>query len=105
MCGKMENTSLMTRRRRFLIIGDFDRILNVSVPIPLLRVAVEGSDNPIIQSNPARRPFQLASRGTTLSGDIQRFSMLLEVYKCVQLSRWFVFFRGWSGVVGFVDFV
>ena len=62
----------------------------VVVDLPLLRIAVEGSDNPIIQSSPARRPFHLASRGTTLSGVIQRSSMLLEVYKCVQLNKWFV---------------
>ena len=31
--------------------------------------------------------IHLASRGTTLPGDIQRSSMLLEVYKCVQLNR------------------
>ena len=60
------------------------------IDLPLLCVAVEGSDNPIIQSSPARRLFHLASRGTTLSGDIQRYSMLLEVYKCVQLNIWFV---------------
>ena len=82
----------------------------VVVDLPLLCVAVEGSDNPIIQSSPARRPFHLASRGTTLSGDIQRSSMLLEVYKCVQLNRWFVVCgrvlqKGGRGVVGFVDFV
>ena len=59
----------------------------VVVDLPLLRVAVEGSDNPIIQGSPVRRPFYLASRGTTLSGDILRSSMLLEVYKCVQLNR------------------
>ena len=29
------------------------------------------------------RPFHLASRGTTLPGDSQKSSMLLEVYKCV----------------------
>ena len=65
-------------------------VVVVVVDLPLLRVAVEGSDNPIIQSSPARRPFHLASRGTTLSGYIQRSGMLLEVYKCVQLNRWFV---------------
>ena len=63
----------------------------VVVDLPLLRVAVEGSDNPIIQNSPASL-FHLASRGTTLSGDIPRSSMLLEVYKCVQLNRWFVVF-------------
>ena len=66
------------------------QIVVVVVDLPLLRVAVEGFDNPIIQSSPARRPLHMASRGTTLSGDIQRSSMLLEVYKCVQLNRWFV---------------
>ena len=39
----------------------------VVVNLPLLRVAVEESDNPIIQG----RPFHLASRGTTLSGEVQ----------------------------------
>ena len=34
--------------------------------------------------------FHLISRGTTLSGDIQRSSMLFEVYRCVQLNRWSV---------------
>ena len=28
--------------------------------------------------------------GTTLSGDIQKSSMLFEVYRCVQLNRWSV---------------
>ena len=60
------------------------------VDLPLLCVSVEGYDNPIIQSTPAKRPFHLASRRNTLSGDIQRSSMLLEVYKCVQLNIWFV---------------
>ena len=59
----------------------------VVVDPSLLRVAVEGSDNPISYGSPARRPFHLASRGTTLPGDIQRSSMLFEVYKCVQLNR------------------
>ena len=59
---------------------------HVVVELHLLRVAVEVSDNPIIQGSPARRPFHLASRGTTLSGDIQRSSMLLQVYKCVPLK-------------------
>ena len=36
------------------------------------------------------RLFHLTSRGTTLSGDIQRSSILLEVYRCVQLKRWSV---------------
>ena len=67
-----------------------DLIMANNNNLPLLRVAGEGSDNPIIQSSHARRPFHLASRGTTLSGDIQRSSMLLEVYKCVQLNNWFV---------------
>ena len=66
---------------------DFSLIRAVVVDLPLLRVAVEGSDNPIIQGNPARCHFHLASRGTTFSGDIQRSSMLLEIYKCVQLNR------------------
>ena len=38
----------------------------------------------------ARRLFHLISRGATLSGDNQRSSMLLEVYRCVQLKRWSV---------------
>ena len=59
----------------------------VVVGPPLPRVAVEGSDNPRSQVSPARRPFHLASRGTTLPGDIERPSMLFEVYKCVQLKR------------------
>ena len=67
----------------------------VVVDLPLLRVAVEVSDNP--------------SRGTTLSGDIQRSSMLFGVYRCVQLNRWYVgvFYIGdrEGGVVCFVDFV
>ena len=67
-----------------------DRVVVVVVDLPLLRIPVEGSDNPIIQSSPARRPFHLTSRGTTLSRDIQGSSMLLEVYKCVQLNRWSV---------------
>ena len=53
----------------------------VVVDLPLLRVAVEGSDNP------ARRLFHLTSRGTTY---IQRSSIILEVYRCVQLKRWSV---------------
>ena len=51
---------------------------------------MEGSDNPISLEKPARRLFHLISRGTTLSGDIQRSSILLEVYRCVQLKRWSV---------------
>ena len=59
----------------------------VVVDPPLLRVTVEGSDNPRSSGIPVRRPFHLSSRGTTLPADIQRSSMLLEVYKCVQLNR------------------
>ena len=58
----------------------------VVVDLPLLRVAVEGSDNLIYPE----KPCHLISRGTTLSGDIQRSSILLEVYRCVQLNRWSV---------------
>ena len=57
-------------------------LIVVVVDLPFLRVAVEGCDNPIIQSSPARRPFHMDSRVTTLSGDIHMSSMLLEVYKC-----------------------
>ena len=60
---------------------------DVVVDPPLLCVAVEGSDNPRSYGSPVRRPFHLASRGITLPGDIQRSSMLLEVYKCVQFNR------------------
>ena len=62
----------------------------VVVDPPLLRVAVEGSDNLISYGSPVRRPFHLDSRGTTIPGDIQRPSMLFEVYKCVQLNRCYV---------------
>ena len=53
---------------------------------------------------PARRLFHLTCRGTTLSGDIQRSSMLFEVYRCVQLNRWsvvcgYVLYRGQRGHV------
>ena len=76
------------------------------IDLRLLRVVVEGSDNPIIQSSSARPLFHLDSRGTTLSGDIQGSSMLLEVYKCVQLNIWFVVCGCVAeGVVGFADFV
>ena len=68
-------------------------IVVVVVDLRLLRVAMEGSDKPIIQCSPARRPFHPASRGTALSGDIQRSSMFLEVYRCVQLNRWSVVCR------------
>ena len=61
-----------------VICSSPNRFLKSVVDLPLLRVAVEGPDNPIIQSSPARRPFHMASRGTTLSGDIQRSSMLLR---------------------------
>ena len=61
--------------------------LVVVVDPPLLRVAVGGGPTTQeVKGSPARRPFHLASRGTTLPGDIQRTSMLLEVYKCVQLN-------------------
>ena len=72
---------------RFSYVVFFRFIVAVVVDPPLLRVAVEGSDNPRSQGSPARRPFHLVSRGATLPGDIQRSSMLLEVYKCVQLNR------------------
>ena len=62
-------------------------VVVVVVDPPLLRVTVEGSDNPISSGIPVRRPFHLPSRGTTLPADIQKSSMLLEVYKCVQLNR------------------
>ena len=65
-------------------------VIVVVVDLPLLCVAVEGSDNPISLEKPARRLFHLTSRGITLSGDIQRSSMLFEVYRCVQLNRWSV---------------
>ena len=65
----------------------FDCTAVVVVDPPLLRVAVEGCDNPRSKGNPARRPLHLASRGNTFPGDIQRSSMLFEVYKCVQLNR------------------
>ena len=72
------------------VTGDgavLENIIVVVVDPPLLRLAVEGSDNPISYGSPARRPFHLTSRGTTLPGDIQRSSILLEVYKCAQLNR------------------
>ena len=46
-------------------------------------MALEGSDNPVSLEKPV-------SRGATLSGDNQRSSILLEVYRCVQLKRWSV---------------
>ena len=44
------------------------------------------------------RLFHLTSSGTTLSGDIQRSSMLFEVYRCVQLCGC-VLHRGQRGEV------
>ena len=58
----------------------------VVVDLPLWR----GPTIQLLQSSPARRLFHLTSRGTTLSGDIQRSSMLFDVYRCVQLERWSV---------------
>ena len=53
--------------------------------------------------------FHLTSRGTTLSGEIQRSSILLDVYRRVQLNRWSVgvYYIGAEGrgMVCFVDFV
>ena len=57
------------------------------VDLPLLRIAVEGSDNPIYLEKPCQALFHLISRDTTLSGDIQMSCMLFEVYRCVQLNR------------------
>ena len=48
----------------------------VVVDLPLLRVAVEWSDNPISLEKPCQA--------------IQRSSMLFEVYRCVQLNMWYV---------------
>ena len=59
----------------------------VVIDLPLRRVA---PTTQLLQSSPARRLFHLISRGTTLSGDIQRSSILFEVYRWVQLDRWSV---------------
>ena len=61
-----------------------------NLDLPLLRIAVEGSDNPIILNQPCQRHFHLTSRSTTLSGDVQRSSVLFEVHRCVHLNRWSV---------------
>ena len=58
----------------------------VVVDLPLLRVAVEGSDNPVSLEKPCQAslpPDQQVRHN-------QRSSMLLEVYRCVQLKRWSV---------------
>ena len=60
----------------------------VVVDLPLLRVAVEGSDNPVSLEKPCQVSLPPDQQGATLSGDNRRSSILLEVYKCVQLKRW-----------------
>ena len=62
----------------------------VVIHLPLLRIAVERSDNLINQEKSCQTSLHLTSRGTTLSGDVQRSSVLFDVYKCVQLNRWSV---------------
>ena len=51
---------------------------------------MEGSDNPISLEKPCQASLPPDQQATTLSGDIQRSSILLEVYRCVQLNRWSV---------------
>ena len=63
---------------------------HVVVDLPLLRVAVEGSDNPVSLQKPCQAFLPPDQQGATLSGDNQRSSILLEVYRCVQLKRWSV---------------
>ena len=44
-----------------------------------VKYAVVGKDGVMEWKSPAMRPFHLASRGTTLTGDIQRSGMLFRV--------------------------
>ena len=51
---------------------------------------MEGSDNPVSLEKPCQASLPPDHQGATLSGDNQRSSILLEVYRCVQLKRWSV---------------
>ena len=67
---KLEEAETRTEEKAIMDMGCFyhtdTRYVVVVVDPPLLRVSVEGSDNPISSDSPARRPSHLASRGTTL---------------------------------------
>ena len=63
----------------------------VVVDLPLLRVAVEGSDNPISLEKPCQAslpPDQQTHHSLGRHPKVQY--MLFEVYRCVQLNRWSV---------------
>ena len=50
-----------------------------------------GSDNPVSLEKPCQASLPPDQQGRhSLSGDNQRSSILLEVYRCVQLKRWSV---------------
>ena len=64
----------------------------VVVDLPLLRVAVEGSDNPVSLEKPCQASLPPDQQGRHSLGRQPEASILLEVYRCVQLKGglWYV---------------